>query len=304
VSFPRRGPLVICALLLLAARAQAWPGAAMTAIGRDACRLLPGSLARLLAARENEVQRSAAQLAPELTAALARDHAAGVLRPETLVLVDAEIDQVVLLLRERRVSEGLVRLGGLVRVAADLSDPVLAAGDAGWPPGLEREYYALFAANFARMPVVLDDPRALQLSRRELGGLLQSLASRSHEQTPTIRAELVRGGRVVSHKALDFRSPAWAVSSLAYSRAVTGTAALWLVAWREVRGDTTRMQRAHEVAPKDAPPTPGAGIPAPAGAVPAGSAPAGITPADSAPLAGPPAAPTVNDRSSLQPEAP
>ncbi len=80
--------LAIPVLLLLAARAQAWPGEAMLAIGRDACRLLPGSLSRLLADREREVQISAAQLAPELARALARDQAAGALQPETLALVD------------------------------------------------------------------------------------------------------------------------------------------------------------------------------------------------------------------------
>ncbi len=295
----RRAPLAIGSLLLLAAQAQAWPGDAMTAISRDACRLLPSSLARLLTAREREVQLAAARLAPELASALAQDHASGVLRPETLALVDGEIDQVVLLLREQRVSEGLVRLGGLVRVAGDLSDPVLAAGAGGWPPGLEREYYALFAANFAQMPVVLDDPRALRISRRELGGVLQSLVSRSRGQTGTLLTELVRDGRVVSHRALDFRSPAWAVSSLAYSRAVTATAAIWLVAWREVRGDQTRMRQARPVAPKDAPPRPGAGIPA---GIPAGT-PTDAAPVGAASAGGPPAAAPANDRP-LQPEAP
>ncbi len=211
-------------------------------------------------------------------------------------------------MRERRVSEGLVRMGGLLRVVADLSDPVLAAGPEGWPPGLEREYYALFAANFTEMPVVLDDPRALRLSRRELGGLLQSLVGRSRAQAPTIRGALVRGERVVSHKALDFHSPAWAVSSLAYSRAVTATAAIWLVAWREVRGDQTRMRQAHEVAPKDAPPRPGAGIPTPPGApaatAPAAAAPAAAAPAGTAGGGGQPQPSPVNDRRSLQPEAP
>ncbi len=294
----KRTLLAACALLLLATQAQAWPSEAMAAIGRDACRLLPGSLGRLLADREQEVQLAAAQLPPDLARALARDQAAGVLQPETLALVDGEIDHVVLLLRERRVSDGLVRLGGLLRVVADLSDPVLAAGPEGWPPGLEQEYYALFAANAAQMPVVLDDPRALRLSRRELGGLLQSLVERGREHAPTIRAEFVRGGRVRSHKALDYRSPAWAVSSLAYSRAVTGTAAVWLVAWREVRGDTTRMRQAQEVAPKESPPRPGAGIPAPAGGT-------GIlTPAGTTAGAGQPERSPASDRPSLQPEVP
>ena len=51
-------------------------------------------------------------------------------------------------------------------------------------------------------------------------------------------------GRVVDHRRLDYRSPAWAVSSLAYSRAVTAVAASWLAVWREAHGDTTHTPRA------------------------------------------------------------
>ncbi len=289
MSANRRVLLAIPLLLLSATQARAWPSETMRAIGRDACRLLPASLARLLTARETELQRQAASLPPELAQALARDLAAGTLQPDALALVDGEVDGVVALLRQGHVSEGLVRFGVLLRVAADLSDPLLAAGPEGWPPGLEREYYALFAANQARMPVVLDDPNALRLSRRQLGPLLQALARRSHEQAPTIRAELVRAGRVVSHRVLDFRSPAWAVSSLAYSRAVTATAAAWLVVWRGAHGDTTRMRQAQEVEPREAPATPGAGVPV--SAEPPGAAV-------------PPEPSLVNEPRSLPPEAP
>jgi hypothetical protein len=289
VSPTKRVLLAIPSLLLLAAPVQAWPSETMKAIGRDARRLLPGSLSRLLGARERELVQETSRLPPELTQALARDLPAGALQPDTLALVDGEIDRVVQLLREGRVSEGLVRLGALLRVVSDLSDPVLAAGPEGWPPGLTGEYYALFAANLDKMPVVVDDPHALELARPQLGALLQSIAQRSRAQAPTIRAELVRGGRVVSHKALDYRSPAWAVASLSYSRAVTGTAAIWLAVWRAARGDTTRMGRAHEVVPMPAPPRPGAGIP---------------TSAETMAVGEPSAPPPANDRRPLQPEAP
>ena len=70
-----------------------------------------------------------------------------------------------------------------------------------------------------------------------------------------IRGELFVNGRVVDHRRLDYRSPAWAVSSLAYSRAVTGAAATWLAVWREAHGDTTHTPRARELRPEpDAPP--------------------------------------------------
>jgi hypothetical protein len=243
--------LFLAALPLVAAQATAWPAETMTAIGRDARRLLPRSLSRLLAERELGIEQETARLPIEVAQALALDRPAGELRPETLALVAAEIDRVVVLFRERRVSEGLTRLGGLLRIPADLSDPLLAAGPEGWPPGLAREYYALFSANFDKMPVVLDEPGALRLSRKELPALWQSLVARSREQAPRVRAELFRGGRVVRAKTLDYRSPAWAVASLAYSRAVTCTAATWLAVWKEAQGDTTRMRQPRQVAPRE-----------------------------------------------------
>jgi hypothetical protein len=233
--------------------AGAWPAETMTAVGRDARRLLPRSLARLLGEREAQIQAEVAHFPPALSRALAEDLPTGRLRPETVAALSAEVDRAVALFRERRVSEGLVRLGGLLRISADLSDPLLAVGPEGWPPGLTREYYALFSANLDKMPVVLDDPKALELTRSQLPALWQSLLDRSREQVPTIRGEFFRGGRVVGHAQLDYRSPAWAMASLAYSRAVTATAATWLAAWRDARGDTTRIGRPRVVTPKDAP---------------------------------------------------
>ena len=88
--------------------------------------------------------RGAPALPARVSRALAQDLPAGTLRPETLAALEAQVSRVVELLREGRVSDGLVRLGGLLRIAADLSDPVLAVGPEGWPPGVAREYYALF----------------------------------------------------------------------------------------------------------------------------------------------------------------
>jgi hypothetical protein len=223
----------------------------MTALSRDARKLLPRSLSRLLGEREPQVLEELRRFSPDVSRALAQDLPTGRLRPETVAALEAQADRVIALLKEGQVSDGLVRLGGLLRVPADLSDPVLAVGPEGWPPGVTREYYALFGANLDRMPVVLDDPEALKLARKDLPALWQSLLERSRPQAPLIRRELFREGRVVDHRRLDYRSPAWAVSSLAYSRAVTGAAATWLAVWREARGDPTRTPRAREVVPGD-----------------------------------------------------
>ena len=223
----------------------------MTALSRDARRLLPRSLARLLGEREAQVRLELRRFPPDIAQALAADIPAGRLQPETLAALDYETDRVVVLLREGRVSEGLVRLGGLLRIPADLADPILVGVPAGWPPGVPREYYALLDANLDKMPVVLDEATPLDVTRAGLPALWQSLLDRSRPQAPVIRAELFRNGRAVDHRRLDYRSPAWAVASISYSRAVTGIAATWLAVWSEARGDTTAMGRTRQVAPRD-----------------------------------------------------
>jgi len=251
VKAVRRTLLPIVLLAVLPTAAGAWPVETMTALSRDARRLLPRSLSRLLGEREPQVRLEIGRFPPDIARALAVDIPSGRLQPDTLAALDYETARVVELLREGRVSEGLVRLGGLLRVPADLADPVLAGVPGGWPPGVSREYYALLDANLERMPVVLDDSEALEVTRADLPALWQSILDRSRPQAAVIRTELFREGRVVDHRRLDFRSPAWAVASLSYSRAVTGIAATWLAVWREARGDTTGMRRPREVVPRD-----------------------------------------------------
>jgi hypothetical protein len=249
----RRALAVLLIQLLVARSAAAWPAETIGAMSRDARKLLPRSLSRLLGERESFVLDESRRFPPDLSRALAQDLPTGRLRPETLEALAAHADEAYRLLKEGQVSEGLVRLGGLLRIPAELSDPILSVGPEGWPPGLPREHYALFTANFGKMPVVLDDRAALKLTRKQLPAFWQSLVERSRPQVQVLREALFVNGRVVDHRRLDYRSPAWAVSSLAYSRAVTGTAATWLAVWREANGDTTRMPEAREVVPAPQP---------------------------------------------------
>jgi hypothetical protein len=264
----RRALAVLLPFLLLAPgvlpQASAWPAETITALSRDARKLLPRSLNRLLGERESQVLDEAQRLPPDIARALAMDLPTGRLRPQTIQALESQAESALALLKQGQATEGLVRLGGLLRIAADLSDPVLAVGPEGWPPGVTREYYALFAANLAKMPVVLDDPKTLELRRQQLPTLWQSLVDRGRDQVPVIRSELFVNGRVVDHRRLDYRSPAWAVSSLAYSRAVTAAAGSWLAVWREANGDTTHIPRARELKPDpSAPPLAGQRPPAP-----------------------------------------
>ena len=247
--------LLLTGLVLLgAAPAGAWPQDLMQALNRDARRLLPKSLSKLMAEREADVLTEIQRFPPRLGQAMAADLQAGVLSNDTAAALDAEASRVADLLREQRVSEGLVRMGGLLRIPADLADPVLSAGPEGYPSGVVREYYAFLSSNLPKIPVVLEDVDALKLPRRELPGYWKGILERSRPQSPVILSELFKSGRVVDHRRIDYRSPVYGVASLSYSRAVTGIAATWLAVWREAHGDLTRSPKQRVVVPKDAAP--------------------------------------------------
>jgi hypothetical protein len=252
----RRALLLIGLLSAAAADAGAWPADLMQALHRDARRLVPRSLARLLGEREQQGLEEARRFPTEISRAMAADLSSGRLGPETLAALDAEAARVGQLFKEQRISEGLARLGGLMRIPADLADPVLSAGPEGYPSGVVSEYYAFVTASLPKMPVVLDDESALKLPRADLPAYWQGLADRSRLQAPVIGTELFKNGRVVDHRRIDFRSPVYGVASLSYSRAVTAIAATWLTVWKDAHGDLTRIPKTKQVAPHDAPPPP------------------------------------------------
>ena len=238
-------------LLALSGNALAWPQSLLAALNRDARRLLPRSLAQLMAEREREILDEAARFPAPLGQALAVDLAAGRLQPATLAALDAEGGRAVEILRQQRVTEGVVRLGGFLRAPADLADPVLAVGTGGHAPGVAREYYLFIEANLDKIPVVREDAAALKLGREGLPAYWQSLLDRSRERSAVIGVELFRSGRLVDHRRVDYRSPVFGVAQLAYSRAVNGIAATWLALWRSARGDLTRQPSPRVVIPRE-----------------------------------------------------
>jgi hypothetical protein len=235
---------------LLARSGSAWPGTLVENLARDARRLIPRSLGLLLAERETEILEQVRRLPAPIVRSLATDLPNGRLRPETLALLEAQTAHAVELFRQGRVSEGVLRLGALMRVPADLADPVLSAGPRGYPAGVARQYYAFVERSLDRIPVVLEDRAALHLDREDLAAHWQGLLDSSRAQSPVILSELFRNGRVVDQRRLDHRNPVFGVASLAYSRAVTGVAATWLAVWREVGGDPTRVPVPREVEPR------------------------------------------------------
>jgi hypothetical protein len=133
---PTRAAATLLLLAALPVRAAAWPAVLTERITRDARRLVPRSLGMLMSEREKEIFEAAERLPPELTQAVAADLVRGELQPSTIALWEAQTDEAVRLLRAQKVSEGVVKLGALLRIPADLSDPVLSAGPEGYPAGV------------------------------------------------------------------------------------------------------------------------------------------------------------------------
>jgi hypothetical protein len=247
----RRLATALVLFTLLPRAAAAWPAPLMESLTRDARRLIPRSLGMLMSEREKEIFEAAQRLPPELTQALATDLVQGELRPATLAVLETHTQEAVTLLRAQKVSEGVVKLGALLRIPADLSDPVLSVGAEGYPAGVTHEYYSFVSLNIKKIPVVIESRPALRLKRSELPVYWQGLLGRSRSQWPVIRTELFQRGRIVDHRTVDFRNPVFGVASLSYSRAVTAIAATWLAVWRDARGDVTRMVTPTPVKPRD-----------------------------------------------------
>jgi hypothetical protein len=220
--------------------ALAWSPTLEQSLYRDAQKLLPRSLAMLMEDREKAVL-AAAQLPPQGLAGFRTEVAEGALTPATLSAFEAELKGATDMMQHRQLGAGLVRMGAVLRVAADVCDPALTQ-QGQLPPAVTAEYYAFLETNLAKIPVVVDDPKALEMARTDLPAYWQSLLARSREDVPVILTEMIQQGRVVRHQAIDYRSPVFGVGSLAYSRAVNGVAATWLATWRSVKGDMGRIR--------------------------------------------------------------
>lgn len=229
--------------------AAAWPANLMQSLARDARRLLPKSLNRLIGEREEAIFAEALKFPPELQHALSVDLNSGRLRPDTLAAAQSHTRAFFPLLREKRVSEALVMLGATYRIPVDLSDPALSVGPVGLPPGVAGEYYAFVERNLAKIPIVIDERAALQMKAADLTGYWQTVLSNSRAQSHVIAEELWKQGRLVDSRKLDYRNPVFGVGSIAYSRAVNAIAVTWLALWREAGGDLTRMPVIKPVSP-------------------------------------------------------
>lgn len=240
------------AIALVPAQSLAWPEDAAAAIARDARRLLPESLAKLLEEREAEIRDALRSKPPDLEGVLWRELSAARLSPGAQKSVHADLAQLVEALRGPRLSEALVSMGVRYRSVASLGDPALALDVARTPlaPKLRDEFYAFVALHRDKFPLVIAEPDVLEARVDAIPRILDRLRTPTRSHAASLAEELTLPGRQVVRAAdVDLRSPVFAAASASYSRSVVAVAATWLAVWRAAGGDVSGRPRPRVVGP-------------------------------------------------------
>ncbi len=219
--------------------ADAWPKEAYRAMVYDTLRLLPPRLSRVLLKREAAILRGVRSLEGETASLLARDGVRGRLSADLVKDVETRIEQVVRMVGEHNsFDDTAYELGRLLRIAADLADPVIVGAGRRDLQRVAPELYQYVDLNLTKFPLVHDGALSSPLGGASIGRLLVEVTSATRAVTPLSKA-FWRDGRIVSARSFDFRSVPFAETSLNYSRGVTAASYLWLSAWAKANGDFT-----------------------------------------------------------------
>jgi hypothetical protein len=250
----RRFPFftVVLAVLLCAPEAHAWPAHLSQRIAKDALRLVPRSLADLLMANEAEIFADARTSNLPALSLVYFDIQQGKLSGPTRTALGVEFDERAKALQGPDFRASLIALGATYRLAADLADPAIGPGIGADPKAaaIRREFYSFVTDNRERIPLVISQPDSLRLGLEALPAFLADATARTPDQSSLLRAEGQENGRVLLSREIDFRSPVFAVASLAYSRSVSAVAATWIAIWRRAGGDMMRQQAPQTLAPR------------------------------------------------------
>lgn len=232
--------LVFFAVFFLPGELDAWPAEAYRGMVYDALALMPPSLGRVLARRDEALLSGVSTLEGETASLIARDGLRGEVSRDLIEDVEKRIERVVRMVSEHRpFRETALELGRLLRIAADLSDPTVVGA---YSPELRRvapEYIRFVGLYLTRIPLVHDDSLPSPVAGASVEGILCRVAERTSASIAPLSEAFWKDGRVVPAASFDFRSVPYAETSLSYSRGVTAASYLWLSAWTKANGDFT-----------------------------------------------------------------
>lgn len=232
---PLRLALLALPILLAGGPALAWAPAARVRMVDEATRLMPGSLRLALQHHREELLRGALEpMAGEDGPEHRPDSAGGTLEAS----IAARHQAVVRAVQEGRPFGEIVHaLGELAHFLADAEFPANAEA------GADRRY--VFLSEFVesrrtRFPLVFYGHDDAELEGRDLTGFVRRELSSAARLDGELKGTLAAAGPDPRPASFDDRSVPFAVSSLAWSRSVTGLVRVWFDAWRRGGGDLAR----------------------------------------------------------------
>ena len=240
-SLPRVRILALLPLMTLAAGdAVAWTPEARARMTRDAVRLMPESLRKVMQRYQKEL-------------------VAGVLRPGTpedrpehwqhpngdygtaAQQVEQEARAIIAGMNSHRpLAQVVRRFGILAHRIGDVNDPLHAADR---DPAVGRyyaDYQKYLEQQMGRFRLVFEGYRSATLDDQGPEAYLMETAARSREYALAVRRAYREDGSRVSPQSFDVRSLAFGVGSLSYSHAVNDIMRIWLWTWEGCHGDTGR----------------------------------------------------------------
>lgn len=235
----RCSALGLLAAAVLAHPAFGWSPATHQVIVEEAARLAPPDLARQLFRHKKELKRGTLDPFADTDAARHAKNPDGAGLLDTTIT--AEVEAAITAIRSHQpFAEISRRLGVVSHYMADANNP-LAASDADRNEGRYfGDYLAYVEAVSPRFPLTFFglEPR-LDHAGSALP-LVEDALSRSRRLYPLIGAEYRRIGYAAGRAAFDDRSTAFAISSLAFSHAVTDVAQVFRYIWLRAGGGDPR----------------------------------------------------------------
>ena len=226
--------------MLACAPASAWTDEVRTRMVRDAVKLMPRSLQRMMEHHDRSLLQGMLSPGSPEDQPEHWQHPDGNYGSAAQEVEEAAAALVAAVGNRAPFHEVIRRFGALAHWTMDVGDP-LRAGDR--DPALKdyyRDYERYVEQQLPRFRLVFLGYRSETLTDDGPREFMMESADRSNQYAQAIRRGYDDEGRRRSRQAFDERSIAFAVGSLAYSHAVNDISKLWIWAWENCNGDTTR----------------------------------------------------------------
>ncbi|HZF09224.1 MAG TPA: hypothetical protein VFE33_10590 [Thermoanaerobaculia bacterium] len=238
--------LLLAAVLLapaLAAPAIAWTPGTQATIAREAARLAPPDLARLILRHKADYQAGVQAPFGDTDPLRHRKNPDGEGSLDRVIA--QEVEGAIADIRNHQPFADVVRrLGTVAHFLADANNPLATSGD----DPEEGHYFADFLryAESAepRFPLIFYASGTPFSGSRDLGGLLAATLARGRELYPTVGREYRRIDFASGIGRFDDRSSAFGVASIAWSHAVTDVALVLRYIWLRAGGADERPDMA------------------------------------------------------------